>query len=45
MSSLHTFILQWKPRYNEGPRDWQSVFAITITRVTKIVCHTEDFVI
>ena len=31
MSSLHTFILPWKPQYNEGPRDGQSVFATTIT--------------
>ena len=40
-------------RYNEGPRDWQSLFAIprfffkylTITGVKKMVRYTEDFVI
>ena len=40
-------------RFNEGPEDWQSLFAIsrfffihiTITGVKKIVCYTKDFVI
>ena len=40
-------------RFNEGPRDWQNVFAIsrfffiylTMTRVKKLVRYTEDFVI
>ena len=42
-----------EPRYKEGPRDWQNLFAITrlffiyftVTRVMKIVRYTEDFVI
>ena len=43
------------PRFNEGPRDWQNVIAIssrgsfsmhfTITGVKKIVLYAEDFVI
>ena len=40
-------------RFNEGPEDWQSLFAIsrfffihiTITGVKKIVRYTKDFVI
>ena len=43
-----------EPRFNEGPRDWQNVFAVSrffffiylaITGVKKIVRYTEDFVI
>ena len=42
-----------EPRVNEGPRDWQNVFAISrfffiylaMTGVKKIVRYTEDFVI
>ena len=39
-----------EPTYNEGPRDWQNLFAVprfffiyfTITGLKKIVCYTED---
>ena len=44
-----------EPRYNEGPRDWQNLFAVTrlrhievifhIIEVTKIIRYTEDFVV
>ena len=48
-----TFSRTVKPRYNEGPRDWQNLFAVsrlsfiyfTITGVTKIVRHIDNFVI
>ena len=41
-----------EPTYNEGPRDWQNLFAVsrfffiyfTITGLKKIVCYTEDIV-
>ena len=42
-------------QYDEGPRDWQKLFTMRrfcyteflfhITRIKKIVCYTEDFVI
>ena len=28
-----------EPRYNEGPRDWQNVFAITRFRYIKVLFH------
>ena len=42
-----------EPRVNEEPRDWQNVSVISrlffiylvMSRVKKIVCETEDFVI
>ena len=45
-------ILTMEPRYNEGPRDWQNLFAITrffsinctINGARNIVCYTEVFV-
>ncbi len=34
------FTITVEPRYNEGPRDWQNVFAITRFRYIEVLSHT-----
>ena len=35
----HTIDYVVEPRYNEGPRDWQNLFAITRFRYIEVLFH------